>query len=186
MSQYKTCTKCKQSKPSNFEFFSKDSRQSSGLRPDCKTCTRTRARLYNKTNAQANRNRAKNWRIANPERAKQNKKEHYEKNKEKIRAQWQARYKASPEKFMVSKYRRRAREKNVHHEPYTWRDVIDKWGSDCHLCGEPIDLSAPRWVAQNGWENGLHLDHVIRISEGGSDTLENVKPSHGKCNMRKH
>jgi hypothetical protein len=186
MSQYKTCTKCGQSQPQNTDFFCKDARQTSGFRPDCKTCSRARARIYNKRNAQANRNRVKAWRIANPERAKKSKQQNYQKNKKRIQAEWRAKYKANPEKFITSKYRRRAREKNVKHEPYTWKDVVAKWGSDCHLCGKPIDLNAPRWTAKKGWEEGLHLDHVIRISKGGPDTLENVKPSHGKCNMRKH
>jgi 5-methylcytosine-specific restriction endonuclease McrA len=62
---------------------------------------------------------------------------------------------------------------------------LNKWGSDCHLCKKPIDLQAPRATFQQGWESGLQLDHVIPISSGGPDTLENVKPSHGKCNIAK-
>lgn len=149
-------------------------------------CSRARAKIYSEKNATSNRKRAAAWRLANHDRSKESKKIHYQKNKERIKQEWRAKYKANPEKFFISKYRRRARENAVAHEPYTWRDVLEKWGTDCHLCLRPIDLNAPRWVAKKGWEEGLHLDHVIRISEGGPDTLENVKPSHGKCNMSKH
>jgi 5-methylcytosine-specific restriction endonuclease McrA len=31
----------------------------------------------------------------------------------------------------------------------------------------------------------LHIDHVYPLSKGGLDTLENVRPSHGKCNIVK-
>jgi 5-methylcytosine-specific restriction endonuclease McrA len=64
--------------------------------------------------------------------------------------------------------------------------VIETYGTDCHLCGGAIDLDAPRTAGQPGWENALQIDHVIPLSKGGDDTLENVRPSHGKCNIRKH
>ena len=63
--------------------------------------------------------------------------------------------------------------------------VIDAYGSDCHLCDKPIDLTAPRKVGVNGWEMSLHIDHVIPLSKGGDDTLENVRPSHAQCNLNK-
>lgn len=40
-------------------------------------------------------------------------------------------------------------------------------------CGEP------------GWEDGLHLDHVVPLSKGGPDLITNVKPSHARCNLAK-
>jgi 5-methylcytosine-specific restriction endonuclease McrA len=64
--------------------------------------------------------------------------------------------------------------------------VIKTYGTDCHLCGGPVDLDAPRTPGKPGWERSLHIDHVIPLSKGGDDTLENVRPSHGKCNVRKH
>ena len=64
--------------------------------------------------------------------------------------------------------------------------VIETYGTDCHLCGGAIDLDAPRTPGKPGWEKSLHIDHVIPLSKGGDDTLENVRPSHGKCNIKKH
>jgi len=32
---------------------------------------------------------------------------------------------------------------------------------------------------------GLHIDHVMPLSKGGPDTLENVRPAHGSCNVKK-
>lgn len=63
--------------------------------------------------------------------------------------------------------------------------VIDTYGSDCHLCDKAIDLKASRKVGASGWEMSLHIDHVIPLSKGGDDTLENVRPSHAQCNLIK-
>ena len=60
------------------------------------------------------------------------------------------------------------------------------YGSDCHICLNPIDLLAPRQPGIKGWEYGLHIDHVIPLSKGGPDTLGNVRPAHGSCNVKKH
>ena len=82
--------------------------------------------------------------------------------------------------------KRRALKMELAHEKYSIEDILTKWGTDCHLCSQPIDLSAERRVGRNGWKMGLHLDHVISLSNGGSDTIDNVKPSHGACNIKKN
>lgn len=71
-------------------------------------------------------------------------------------------------------------------EPYTLKQVINIYGTNCHICLDLIDMDAPRRVGWGGWEKGLHIDHVIPLSKGGDDTLENVRPSHGQCNIMKH
>ncbi len=43
----------------------------------------------------------------------------------------------------------------------------------CYLCGEEI----PKGEG--------HLDHVIPISRGGSHTADNLRATHGYCNLRK-
>jgi 5-methylcytosine-specific restriction endonuclease McrA len=81
--------------------------------------------------------------------------------------------------------RRVERLKLVEREKYTMQDILDKWGTLCHLCGVEIDFFAPRHTGSEGWEYGYQKDHVIPISLGGSDTLANVKPAHGVCNQKK-
>ena len=68
---------------------------------------------------------------------------------------------------------------------YSDLEVLEIYGSNCHICNEPIDLNAPRQCGKPGWEKGLHIDHVYPLSKGGLDTLENVRPSHGQCNIIK-
>lgn len=68
---------------------------------------------------------------------------------------------------------------------YNELQVIGKYGANCYLCNIVIDFMAPRKVGITGWENGLHIDHLIPISKGGLDSLENVRPTHALCNLKK-
>jgi 5-methylcytosine-specific restriction endonuclease McrA len=68
---------------------------------------------------------------------------------------------------------------------FTANTVLAEYGTNCHLCNRPIDLNAPRKSGADGWELSLHIDHVIPLSKGGDDTLQNVRPAHGQCNLFK-
>jgi 5-methylcytosine-specific restriction endonuclease McrA len=134
------------------------------------------------------------------EKEKKRKKKHYAENKEallayqkgyrkrnaaKFRAKQKKYWAKHPEKALAFNRKRRARVNKVEHIPYTKEEVLEKYGSDCHICGIPIDLNAPRKAGKKGWEHGLHLDHLIPISKGGPDTIDNVRPAHGVCNLSK-
>ena len=77
--------------------------------------------------------------------------------------------------------RRRAKESKLYNE----LQVIATYGGNCYICGLAIDFMSPRKAGLPGWENGLHIDHLIPLAKGGSDTLENVRPAHGVCNLQK-
>lgn len=106
-------------------------------------------------------------------------------NKEKEAVRKRLYKKNNKAKIALVEANRRARKMNLASERYTLQQVFDKWGIDCHLCQKPIDLTAPRRVGRKGWENGLHIDHLISLSNGGSDALDNVRPAHGYCNIKK-
>lgn len=50
----------------------------------------------------------------------------------------------------------------------------------CYLCSEPIDMSLPRTS-----KLGATIDHVIPITKGGTDDLDNLRLTHWTCNVRK-
>jgi HNH endonuclease len=80
----------------------------------------------------------------------------------------------------------RAQKRNTSTEVFTTSLLLETWGTDCHICKLPIDLDAPRRPQDgDGWEYGLHRDHVIALINGGTDTIENCRPSHAVCNLRK-
>jgi 5-methylcytosine-specific restriction endonuclease McrA len=62
----------------------------------------------------------------------------------------------------------------------THESVVEKYGSDCHICQTPIDLELPRTHKQ-----GLTLDHVVPLSKGGVDEMHNLRPAHWICNIKK-
>jgi 5-methylcytosine-specific restriction endonuclease McrA len=58
--------------------------------------------------------------------------------------------------------------------------VIATYGMRCHLCGGRIDERLDR-----NHSLALTIDHVVPISRGGSDEIENLRPAHRACNVRK-
>jgi len=139
--------------------------------------------------------------LKNSKKLRSNRKEKYYLNQEKeinyIR-QWrlknpkhnsiyQKKYrKLNPESKRGSERRRRAKKFENGFELYKESQVLEVYGNNCHICLKPIDLSAPRQPGLDGWEMGLHIDHLIPLSKGGPDTISNVRPSHGSCNVKKH
>jgi 5-methylcytosine-specific restriction endonuclease McrA len=59
-------------------------------------------------------------------------------------------------------------------------EVVRMYGSDCAVCGKPIDLTLKRTSAM-----GLTVDHWIPLSKGGSDDITNLRPAHWTCNRKK-
>ena len=112
-------------------------------------------------------------------------KQYYEQNKERLRIVKREYSRSHPELDRNKNRRKRAIKKQNGFEKYSEQDVLSTYGTDCYLCGSPIDLSASRRCGSPGWELGLHIEHYVDIALGGPDTLENVRPSHAKCNLNK-
>ena len=123
---------------------------------------------------------------ANPEKFAEYGKKYRENNKEKERLRHKLYKQNNKEKHAESERRRRAKKRNSGIEYYTTKQVLEKYGTICYLCGLEIDLNAERRPGRKGWEKGLHIDHVLEISKGGPDTLENVRPAHGLCNLERN
>ena len=136
----------------------------------CKKCDAARNRRYYE---------------ANKEKENARRHKYYRENKEFAKGFIKAWRDNNPEKVRASSHRRRAREKNAITDGWTESQVMELYGDNCHICGEKIDLSASRWAGRGDWERGLQFDHVIPLSKGGTDTIDNIRPSHGLCNIVK-
>lgn len=197
----KRCSTCKEHK--SLDNFNRDKSRKDGFSWRCKPChasmnkkytitaeyrekARIKANIIYHQNKDAINAKQRAKRAANPEPSRAYKKQYRLKNLEKELARGKAYRLANPEKIKENSRINNNRRRGAQIERYTTQQALDLYGTNCHLCGEAIDLSAPRWTAKKGWERGLHLDHVIRISEGGKDCLENVRPSHAICNLQKH
>lgn len=64
-------------------------------------------------------------------------------------------------------------------QKFSLQDLIDKIGNNptCYLTGRPIDLSDGR---------SYHLDHIIPISKGGDNSLNNCGIACKEANQAKH
>lgn len=76
-----------------------------------------------------------------------------------------------------------------HDSDITLEKVFRKGKGICYICGKPCD-----WSDYYVNENGTHIagnsypsiDHVFPLSKGGTDTWDNVKLAHRRCNSIKH
>ena len=125
------------------------------------------------------------WQEENPEKAAEAKVRYRENNRERLRANARDYQKSNPDVQERSRRKRRAVKMSAFVESFTADDVVKVYGTDCHICLEPIDMKAPRRVGPPGWERGLHVDHVISLAKGGAHSMDNSRPSHGLCNLQK-
>jgi 5-methylcytosine-specific restriction endonuclease McrA len=193
----KVCITCNEQKPATLEYFHK---QGKSLRTECKPCKNLRTKAYAKANPEKEKARKKAyresnpdkaqaaikaWQKANPDKVKASGKAYREANPDKVKARKKAWQKANPDKLNGYNHKKRALKKSNEYSPYTEQEVLETYGFNCYLCDMPIDLNAPRKIGKPGWRTGLHIEHFIAISNGGGDTLENTRPSHGWCNLSK-
>lgn len=81
--------------------------------------------------------------------------------------------KNNPDVISHLKARRYAKEKNAEgsHTLTEWTDLKDSYGNVCAFCGSNEKLTK---------------DHIIPLSKGGSDYIENIQPLCKSCNSKKH
>lgn len=60
------------------------------------------------------------------------------------------------------------------------RRVIARTKPPCALCGEPIDYDLPHLDPGQ-----FVVDHIVPLSRGGADTLDNKQAAHRSCNRAK-
>lgn len=169
--------------------FYKHKQTKDGLETTCKDCKKLAADKWSKENKEQRLINARAYTERHPGRRKETLAKYYQANKRELNKRVKASRSRNPglyaELGRTHANRRRARKLENGFEPYTESQVLELYGTCCHLCGNEIDLNAPRQVGAEGWELGLHIDHLVPISKGGADSLDNVKPSHGKCNLDK-
>jgi 5-methylcytosine-specific restriction endonuclease McrA len=151
----------------------------------CKIAKREYDKTFYKKNSQKIIASTERYRKANLDKQRQWSAAYRNKNLEKVRETSRRYGKENPEKIRENARKRRALVRNSESLPYTEAQVLTAYGLECYLCKSLIDLNAPRNCRGIRWEFGLHIDHVVPIVSGGPDTLENVRPTHAICNMKK-
>lgn len=195
----KTCTKCQQAKPVS-EFY-KNARYADGYLSWCKACHRE----YYRRPEQKKKGNAlvKAWTEKNKEHVSKYAQEYYKENKTEYRKREQELWHSNPayrekknkrhkerrderkktEPGFIEKvagwitagnHRRRARNLSVadqgHYTASEFEALCEKFNHRCLCCGEKKPLT---------------VDHVVPLSLGGTNLIENVQPLCGSCNTKK-
>lgn len=183
----KRCPKCNEIKDT--VQFGKNRSEKDGLQTYCKLCrkiyqkeNKEHIKKYNKEYYQTNkitlrckyREKQKLYRAINKEKISLKLSEYYEKNKTVVLERNRKWIKNNREKMRSYNNKRRALKRGSTGE-YSDADVYKKRVEQrdlCYWCHEALN-------------NKYHIDHVVPLSRGGSNSPENIVISCPKCNLKK-
>jgi 5-methylcytosine-specific restriction endonuclease McrA len=208
----KRCTHCGETKP--FDEFGMHPTTRDGRQSWCKVCTREAARKIREARPEHCRAQVEDWRKRNPEYMPVYQKARYAANREQMaaderkrRAQrkangikvWHSERSLAHRRQRVREYaQRNAEQLLAYHRAYyasgrghgyqharkariqgnggryarsEWAALCEKYGQKCLACGETRPLS---------------VDHIVPLSRGGPNTIDNIQPLCKPCNSRKH
>lgn len=180
----KTCTKCSETKPKT--EFGKDVSSRNGLRSSCKVCNAAYCAAYRAANpaykatyyaANADKVRAPSsaWAKANPDKVRAANTAYRAANTEKVRATKAAYRSANPEAKRIYDHNRIARKREAGGK--LSKCLADKLfklqRGKCACCKQPLGTD-------------YHLDHIMPIALGGTNTDDNIQLLRATCNRQKH
>lgn len=153
----KTCAKCHEQKPIN--SFSKDRSRKDGMTLECKECRAIYQRSYRVANKETLSNDYKGWR---------------EKNKSARSAYNKAWRIANPKAVKRNANNRRARENGASEKISKGLEnkLFDLQKGKCPCCGLPLG-------------DDYHMDHILPLYLGGSNTDDNIQLMRAGCNFSK-
>lgn len=171
------CSDCERYKPST-EFHRRHRSNSdcrSGYAQYCKDCTSKRHKTWRTTNRTTYLAGKRSYVLANPEKVRASKKSDYIKHRDRRIATNKLYNKNNKErKRFLSQTRRTRKLKSIN--TFTIKDwrLLLSHSKTCHWCGKP-------WTKAR---RPTH-DHIIPLSKGGDNTLENSCCSCLGCNLSK-
>lgn len=188
----KTCKRCGLDKP--LDSFTVDIRYKDGRYPWCAECRRA----WRQSRKDRQRELHANWREQNRDHVNAESLAYYHEHKDKWRKQERKQWHSNPAyrerknrnklriyyenpthrarhlaTVKINTHKRRAivRGLGAHFTPQEWRDLCAHYGNHCLKCGAV---------------GSLVPDHVVPLSRGGSNTIDNIQPLCSDCNARKH
>ena len=196
----KTCTKC--GKKKNTNEFHRHASSPDGLYPSCKDCVSDYNKLHRAEHRERLRQQDREYYRQNREQVRAGQKQYRLTHKEQVELQKKEWEKANPDKVkeIARKYRESHKEQrreyynhyadehpgwlaSVVHRRRTlvkgggnftdneWKQLCQKYSCRCLACGEKKPLT---------------VDHVIPLSKGGTNTIENIQPLCKSCNSKKN
>ncbi len=194
----KECTKCGEMKPLD-EFWKrkKAAPKHQGRQPQCAVCMRGWVNEYRQENLAMLREREIAWMAKAPthysrdrSRAWRVKQGETGRERERLsRAAWRRNnpdanhlyYLANKERFIKKAQERKALRKGADGDGHTFAELHKYWR------GEGMDPSVCTYCDESweGWKTSAG-DHVVPLSKGGSDMVDNLVPCCRPCNSSKN
>ena len=170
----KQCGKCKEWMPATNEFFFKNKKSKLGLDWHCKSCSKRNSKKWWVENPGKSKEYGRKRAEKNPEREREYARRWRKNNPEQSREKSRKWRKNNLEKSMASDQRRRARKSNAvgTSSAEQIKARFQYHENRCYYCGDN--------------ESGLHIEHRIPLSRGGSNWPANLVPACPSCNLSKN
>ena len=140
-------------KVKSLEDFPRAKHQPEGRGYYCRICQRRYNEAYRKAKPEHHQIKDEGWYI-------------------RQRARMKVYQAAHPEVVRAAVNRRRARRLAGRVEPYIIAEVCERDSWTCQICMVYVGPEAP-----------FHIDHIVPLHKGGSDTKDNVRFTHPLCNQ---
>lgn len=170
----KTCTKCGETKPTS--EFHKQADSPDGFRWSCKVCTKTSNDAWKTANATKVKEAKSRWQKENPDKARAIKAKYRAANKDKVKEisdKWRS---ANPEALRINKHNRRALVRasggKLSHGLELRLFKLQRGKCACG-CKQPLG-------------DDYHLDHIMPLALGGTNTDDNIQLLKARCNLQKN
>lgn len=170
----KRCCRCKEEKP--ISDFSKNRSSKDGLQPTCRSCCKENMASWYTRNKDKVKKNVKEWRARFPDKIRKIRREYVKNNPDKIKELNRKWYKDHPEKTRAKnrKYKSRKRGNGGVITVLQEKELYKFYNFTCLCC----ERREP--------EVKMTLDHVLPISKGGKNVIENAQPLCKSCNSRKN
>ena len=169
----RVCTDCGAVLPATFEFFSRA--RYPNLRGDCRNCHREKNNARAATKREEKRLYDMAYREAHQEELAAKKARYYCEHPDEIRAKAKAWRAVNYIRHRASAHRRRAMmcgERGTY-KPSDVRDQYERQRGRCYYCDARVG-------------SDYHIDHVVPLARGGSNTADNLVVACPSCNLSKH
>jgi hypothetical protein len=175
----KVCCKCGETKP--IGDYTVDDRYVDGRYPWCFDCRRA----WRSGRKEHQRDLEREWAAKNPDRVRELGRQFYARHKDRIapkrRAYDRQRYhtdlafrQRKNAQTAIKNRRRRAMLYGIetqHHTEKEWQALCERYDHRCLRCDQQVLLSR---------------DHIVPVTKGGSDTIDNIQPLCRSCNSWKN
>lgn len=141
---------------------------------------------YNKQWRQKNKDYIKEydkqWRKENKEKLKERNKQWRQENKDYMKLYNRQYLKENPDRYRQNNQKRKAIKKRLPHTLTLdqWEKIKNDFNNECAYCGKTEQEHKEEFNEQ------LHQEHFIPLSEGGEYTHNNIIPACRSCNCSKH